>query len=290
MYQKYLSEQQEKLTMSLSELNATRMQKQQVSNKKSTLQSSSVELEGSYLSVAKPQTCQTKQRPKSANQASASESFLEVRNNSLKPAVLNYPKEDLDGVLSESRTCNCGSPGKTIVDALPTGKTPPEDLKMKDCPYLKCTLSSQCYGHKLSENADHVHESHPTNVVPPYSKTHLESCTYCGLSWASLMHDQGTLQPSEETDIKKQLSEDRRQQLMLQKLELEIEKERLQHLLAQQETKLLLKQQQLHQSRLDYNWLRTHAVFTSRELVAGKEFTKPRELNLDMNGGNSGPR
>lgn len=57
------------------------------------------------------------------------------------------------------------------------------------------------------------------------------------------MHDRVTLQPS-ETDVKKQLSEDRRQQLMLQKMELEIEKECLQHL-AQQETKLLLKQQQL---------------------------------------------
>lgn len=42
---------------------------------------------------------------------------------------------------------------------------------------------------------------------------------------------------------------------MLQKMELEIEKERLQHLLTQQETKLLLKQQQLHQSRLDYDCL-----------------------------------
>ncbi|XP_012581219.1 PREDICTED: uncharacterized protein KIAA1328 homolog isoform X2 [Condylura cristata] len=290
LYQKYLSEQQEKLTMSLSELNAARMQKQQVSNKKSTLQSSSVQLEGSYLSVAKPQTCQTKQRPKSANQESAAESFMDFRNNSLKPAVLNYPKEDLDTVLSESRTCNCGSPGKKIVDAIPTKKIPPEDLKMKECPCLKHTLSSQCYGHRLSENADHFHESQPSVIAPQYSKTHLESCSYCGLSWASLMHDQGALQPSEEIDIKKQLSEDRRQQLMLQKLELEIEKERLQHLLAQQEAKLLLKQQQLHQSRLDYNWLRTQAVFTSRELVADKEFTKPRELNLNMNGSDSGPR
>lgn len=67
------------------------------------------------------------------------------------------------------------------------------------------------------------------------------------------MHGHGALPPN-ENDIRKQLSEDRRQQLMLQKMELEIEKERLQHLLAQQETKLLLKQQQLHQSRLDYNW------------------------------------
>ncbi|XP_026983573.1 protein hinderin isoform X1 [Sagmatias obliquidens] len=289
LYQKYLSEQQEKLTVSLSELGAAKIQEQQVSDRKSTLWSSSVELDGSYLSVAKPQThTQTKQRPKSANQDSASESLAEFRNNSLKQAALHYPKEDVDKVPSETRTCNYGSPGKKLVDAVPTEKVPPEDLNMKECQHRKATPPSQCCGHRLSENADHVRESHPTNMVPEYSRTHLESCRYCGLSWASLMRGQGALQPS-ETDVKKQLSEDRRQQLMLQKMELEIEKERLQHLLAQQETKLLLKQQQLHQSRLDYNWLRTQAVFKSRELVANKDITTPRELRLDMNESDSGP-
>uniref|UniRef100_A0A8C4L6L5 KIAA1328 n=1 Tax=Equus asinus asinus TaxID=83772 RepID=A0A8C4L6L5_EQUAS len=205
-----------------------------------TLQSSSIELDGSYLSVAKPQTYhQTKQRPKSANQDPASESLVEFRNNSLKPAT---------------RTCNYGSPGRKLVDAVPTEKAPPEELNMKEGQHLKPTLFTQCCGHRLSENADHAHDSHPTNMAPQYSKTHLESCSYCGLSWASLVHGQGALHPS-ETDIKKQLSEDRRQQLMLQKMKLESEKECLQHLLAQQETKLLLKQQQLLQSRLDYSCL-----------------------------------
>lgn len=56
-----------------------------------------------------------------------------------------------------------------------------------------------------------------------------------------------------EAGLAKRLYEERRQKLLLQKLELEIEKERLQHLLTKQEAKLLLKQQQLHQSRMDYN-------------------------------------
>ncbi|XP_004380960.1 protein hinderin isoform X3 [Trichechus manatus latirostris] len=254
LYQKYLSEQQEKLTMSLSELGAAKMQEQQVSNRKSTLRSSSVELDGSYLSVAKPQTYyQTKQRSKSANQDSASESLMEFRNNSLKPAALHHPSESLDRVPLETRKFNYSSPRRKPVDVAPKEKASPEELKMKECPDLK-PPSSQCCGHGLSENAGHVHESHPTNMAPWCSSTHPESCIYCGLSWASLMHGRGALHPS-ETDVKKQLSEDRRQQLMLQKMELEIEKERLQHLLAQQETKLLLKQQQLHQSRLDYNCL-----------------------------------
>uniref|UniRef100_A0A8D1VZG1 KIAA1328 n=1 Tax=Sus scrofa TaxID=9823 RepID=A0A8D1VZG1_PIG len=257
LYQKYLSEQQEKLTMSLSELGAAKMQEQQVSNRRGTLQSSSVELDGSYLSAARPQTYyQTKQKPKSANQDPALEALVEFRNNSLKPAALHYPKEIVDKVPSETRTCNHGSPGRKLADSIPTEKAPPE--------------------------------SQPTNMAPRHSKTYPESCSYCGLSCVSPMHGQGALQPS-ETEIKKQLSEDRRQQLMLQKMELEIEKERLQHLLAQQETKLLLKQQQLHQSRLDYNWLRTQAEFKSRELVAHKEITRPQELNLEMNESDSGP-
>ncbi|XP_027992163.2 protein hinderin isoform X1 [Eptesicus fuscus] len=287
LYQKYLSEQQEKLTMSLSVLDTARIQEQQVLNRKSTLPSSSVELDGSYLSVAKPQIYhQTKQRPK--NQDSASEPLVEFRNNSLKPSALHYPKEDPDMMPSETRTCDYGSAGKKLADVVPTEKVPSEALKMKECQHLKPTSSRLCCADRLSENADHVPVSHPTDMAPQYSKTHPESCHYCGRSWASLMHGQEVLQPS-EIDFKKQLSEDRRQQLMLQKMELEIEKERLQHLLAKQETKLLLKQQQLHQSRLDYNWLRTQAVFNSKELIADNKLTKPRELNLDMNGSDSGP-
>ncbi|XP_073878665.1 protein hinderin isoform X11 [Macaca fascicularis] len=251
LYQKYLSEQQEKLTMSLSELGAARMQEQQVSSRKSTLQCSSVELDGSYLSVARPQTYyQTKQRPKSAIQDSASESLIAFRNNSLKPVTLHHPKDDLGKIPSETTTCNYESPGRKPVDAVPTEKMPQEELHMKECPHLKPT-PTQCCGHRLA--ADLVHESHSTNTAPQHPKTHPESCSYCGLSWASLLHGGGALQPNET--LKKQISEDRKQQLMLQKMELEIEKERLQHLLAQQETKLLLKQQQLHQSRLDYNCL-----------------------------------
>ncbi|XP_049625681.1 protein hinderin isoform X2 [Suncus etruscus] len=247
LYQKYLSEQQEKLTMSLS--GTAREQEQQVANRRSTLHSSSLEVNGSYLSIAKPQVYQNQQRPKSANQHSSSDNLMELRNSSVKPPVLYGPKEKLVKVPSETMTCN-------YAPQIHTEKTPPEELLRKECPHLKHTLSDHCCSPKLSENADHVLENHPTNMASQCSKTHLELCSYCGLSWTSLMHGQEPLQ-IHENDVKKQLSEDRRHQLMLQKMELEIEKERLQHLLSQQETKLLLKQQQLHQSRLDYNCLLT---------------------------------
>lgn len=213
-----------------------------------------MELDGSYLSVAKPQTyCQTKQRPKSANQDLASESFMAFGNNSLKSATLSQPKGGLERLPREITTCNYESPGRKPLIAAPTEIAPLEELKIKECPNLKPTPSKQCCDHRLSENKDHVHELHPTNLAFQYSKTHPESCSHCGISWASDMYNKGAPQPN-ETEVKKHLSEDRRQQLILQKMELEIEKERLQHLLAQQETKLLLKQQQLNQSRLDYNW------------------------------------
>ncbi|XP_040613895.1 protein hinderin isoform X2 [Mesocricetus auratus] len=276
--------------MSLSDLGAARAQEQQITNRKITHQSSLMDLDGSYLSVAKPQTsCQTKARPKSATQISASESLTAMRNNSLKPVILHHHKESLERVSSETRTGDSESPGRKPTDAAPIEKVlPSEELKVKECPHPPRTPSSQYCSHKCSESEDCVPENYqPVTMAPQCCKTHPGSCSHCGLAWASLIH-RVTLQPS-DTDVRKQLSEDRRQQLMLQKMELEIEKERLQHLLAQQETKLLLKQQQLHQSRLDYNWLRTQAIFKSRELVADKEFSKPQELDLDVNGSDSGP-
>ncbi|KAM4841089.1 protein hinderin isoform 2-T2 [Thomomys bottae] len=287
LYQKYLSEQQEKLNMSLSELGAARIQEQEVSNKKSTVQSSSIGLGGSYMNIARPHYYQTKQRPKSANHDSASESLTEFRNNTLKPIILHHPKEGLDKMPSET-ICSYEPSERKPVDTIPKEKSATEELKMKGCSHLKPIPSSQCCNHRLSEIEDHIYyESHSSSRAPQCSRTHPESCIYCGLSWETLMHARGALQSS-EIDIKKQLSEDRRQQLLLQKIELEIEKERLQHLLAQQETKLLLKQQQLHQSRMDYNWLKTQAAFKPSK-GAEKVFTKTGELNLDVNGSDSAP-
>ncbi|NWU06255.1 K1328 protein, partial [Cephalopterus ornatus] len=87
-----------------------------------------------------------------------------------------------------------------------------------------------------------------------------------------------------ETELAKRLHEERRQRLLLQKMELEIEKERLQHLLTQQEAKLLLKQQQLHQSRMDYNRIRGNIPDSENVPIA----EAPRELALMMNGNSMG--
>lgn len=144
LYQKYLLEQEEKFTMFLSELGAASVQEQQITKKKITHQSSLMDMHGSYLSATKPQTyCQSKARPKSANQDSASESLTAWRNNSLKPITLHHPKEDLERMSTETRTCTYESLGRRRMYASPIEKALPEELKIKGYPNLPPTPSSQ---------------------------------------------------------------------------------------------------------------------------------------------------
>ncbi|XP_074850517.1 protein hinderin-like [Carettochelys insculpta] len=106
-------------------------------------------------------------------------------------------------------------------------------------------------------SAENVWDSQKVSQVPKRHRQ--ETCDCTRLSRVSGMYD-SVDSGSKETEHDKRLSEERRQQLLLQKMELEVEKERLQHLLAKQEAKLLLKQQQLHQSRLDYNRFKGQAL------------------------------
>ncbi|XP_034780949.2 protein hinderin-like isoform X2 [Acipenser ruthenus] len=79
------------------------------------------------------------------------------------------------------------------------------------------------------------------------------------------------------------LSDERRHRLMLQKLELEVERERLQALLAQQEEKLLRQQRQLSQSRLDYSRFQDAAVAELEESIHDVPLREPGQW-VYMNG------
>ncbi|XP_058841937.1 protein hinderin isoform X3 [Acipenser ruthenus] len=79
------------------------------------------------------------------------------------------------------------------------------------------------------------------------------------------------------------LSDERRHRLMLQKLELEVERERLQALLAQQEEKLLRQQRQLSQSRLDYSRFQDAAGAELEESIHGVPLREPGQW-VYMNG------
>ncbi|MBN3318282.1 K1328 protein, partial [Atractosteus spatula] len=69
----------------------------------------------------------------------------------------------------------------------------------------------------------------------------------------------------------------RRQKLLLQKMELEVEREKLQILLAQQEEKLLLQHRQLQQSRLDYRRFQDAAVAELEDTISGALLTQTGE-------------
>ncbi|XP_068931789.1 protein hinderin isoform X2 [Petaurus breviceps papuanus] len=286
LYQKYLSEQQEKLSLSLSELHAgkVREQQQEVPIKKDSPSSPHQEQNGTYRNLTVSQTYQNKKEPKFANQRPASETNLQFRNYSPRIATLHLLQDDLNRGQAETRLCNHRSPGAKLMGSILTERASPDEMKLKEFAHSQPYLGSHCCIRSHPENEDHVHGNHQARMTrrPPRTP-HQESCNYCELSWTPVLRAPVTLEP-EEMDDKKQMSVERRNQLLLQKMELEIEKERLQHLLAQQETKLQLKQQQLHQSRLDYSRLKNQAAFNSRDTAIDEALSETQEPNLSLNG------
>ncbi|XP_043832417.1 protein hinderin [Dromiciops gliroides] len=285
LYQKYLSEQQEKLTLSLSEVSTHKVkEQQQVSIRKDYPNSPHQEQNASYRNLRSSKTYQNKNEPKFANQSSASETNLHFRNYSPRITALHLSQDGLNREQAEARTCNHKSPGAKLMGSILTERASPDNMRFKEFSHSQPYLGGHCCVHSHPENEDHVHENHQARMTKQHPRTHhQESCNYCELSWTPMLRAPVTLEP-EEMDDKKQMSVERRNQLLLQKMELEIEKERLQHLLAQQETKLLLKQQQLHQSRLDYSRLKSQAAFNSRETAIDETLSKTQEPNLSMNG------
>ncbi|KAM9138790.1 protein hinderin isoform 1-T1 [Pangshura tecta] len=287
LYQKYLSEQQEKLTVSLSELGAARLKEQQVSNKKSPCQLPPLELDGSYLSIVRPQTRTIYKNNKSSQ--SGSPVLFSVpphyRNNHAHETTAHYNQQE---VLIECpvqndlhRKCN-----NMMLSAKERG--PYHTQIAPDVGQRMSEFQNTC-PHQMSHWAclqpgslENIQDSQKVSHVPRRHSGPLhETCDYSKLSRVSGMND-SVDSGSKETERSKRLSEERRQQLLLQKMELEVEKERLQHLLAKQEAKLLLKQQQLHQSRLDYNRFKGQ-VFDS-EVVTDQARGGPGGPTLMMNG------
>ncbi|XP_054665766.1 protein hinderin isoform X2 [Grus americana] len=255
LYQKYLAEQQEKLSLSLSELSAAKEQEQKVSSKKSLCQQPSLELDCSYLGIGRPQTFYKNSRPsKPASPARAALS-QPCRNNhgcrteihyNHRECLKEYPVEN-----SLHRKCNnMISPAK---QRSPHRVKPAQEMDQTTNEFQStCRVNHGCAcGHVGSSGS--VQESpHVGQVLRRHSGPVHKTCDYSRRSQVSGLND-SVDSGAKETEQAKRLYEERRQKLLLQKMELEIEKERLQHLLAKQEAKLLLKQQQLHQSRMDYN-------------------------------------
>ncbi|XP_074711173.1 protein hinderin isoform X1 [Strix uralensis] len=321
LYQKYLAEQQEKLSLSLSELSAAKEKEQkgprsyqhnglvlnlqvppsvstppketpdlkiQVSSKKSLCQQPSLDLDGSYLGIGGPQTFYKNSRASKAGNPARVALSQPCRNNhnygteihyNHQTCLKKYPVEN-----DLHRKCNnMISPAK---QRNPHHVKPAQEMDQKanefqsTCPQQ---VSHSCACRHVGSSGSMQESHHVSQVLRRHSGPVHKTCDYSRSSEVSGQNDSMDSGPKGKEQAKR-LYEERRQKLLLQKMELEIEKERLQHLLAKQEAKLLLKQQQLHQSRLDYNRFGGH-VPGSEDVPIDEA---PGELALMMNGNSMG--
>ncbi|NXK49413.1 K1328 protein, partial [Chauna torquata] len=288
LYQKYLAEQQEKLSLSLSELSAAKEKEQKVSSKKTSCQQPPLELDGSYLSIGGPQTFYKNSRTSKAGSPSHLALSQPCRNNHNYGTEIHYNHQECLKEYSVENGLHrkCNNMISSVKQRSPHHVKPAQGTDQKanefqsTCPPQ---MNHSCACRHIGSSGS-VQESHHVSQVPRRRSGPVhKSSDYSRVSQVSGLND-SVDSGSKETEQAKRLSEERRQQLLLQKMELEIEKERLQNLLAKQEAKLLLKQQQLHQSRMDYN--RFRGRIPGSEDVPTDE--APGELALMMNGNSMG--
>ncbi|XP_068107938.1 protein hinderin isoform X2 [Hyperolius riggenbachi] len=218
LYQKYLAEQQDKLNRSLSDLGARSVQSHQVPKLQRVPTAS--ELNGSYLG----------QCHKASNELERSCAAT------TRPFCRNEPSTAC-GFHCQPNRCSL------------------EDFQRRKCCSIadvRCAgLAHRC-GSALDQPPPHccMHQApHSTPRRDPAELLLTKASEDCSSSQHSAISDRSKTLATRVKDSA--VSERRKHELMLQKMELEVEKERLQQLLEQQESKLLEKQQELLQTRLE---------------------------------------
>ncbi|XP_027741018.1 protein hinderin isoform X2 [Empidonax traillii] len=291
LYQKYLAEQQEKLSHSLSELSAAKEKEQKVSSKKISCQQPSLELDGSFLGAGRHWALHKNCRAPKAGSPTRVALSQPCRNNPrYRTEIHCNHQECLKEYLMENdlhTKCN-----NTVIS--PAKQRSPHHVKQAQemdqkanefqstCPQQ---VSHGCACRHVGSSGSMEESRCVSQVLRKHSGPVHKTCDHSRHSRGFVQNHSADSGPK-ETELAKRLHEERRQRLLLQKMELEIEKERLQHLLTQQEAKLLLKQQQLYQSRMDYNRFRGHVPGSEDVPIA----ETPGELALMMNGNSMGLR
>ncbi|NXO78857.1 K1328 protein, partial [Sitta europaea] len=284
LYQKYLAEQQEKLSHSLSELSAAKEKEQKVSSKKSLCQQPSLGLESCYLGIGGPWTLHKNSRALKAGSPGRVVLSQACRNNHDYRTEDHYNHQErlkehpMENDLHRKYN-NVVSPVKR---QSPHHVKQAQEMNQREnefqstCPQQ---VSHGCAWWHVGSSGSMEESCYVSQVLRKHSGTVHKTCDCSGHCRGSGLNHSTNSGPK-ETELARRLYEERRQKLLLQKMELEIEKERLQHLLTKQEAKLLLKQQQLHQSCMDYNRIRGHVPGSEDVPIA----EAPRELALMMNG------
>ncbi|NXC53929.1 K1328 protein, partial [Aleadryas rufinucha] len=287
LYQKYLAEQQEKLSHSLSELSAAKEKERKVLSKKSLCQQPSLGLDNS-LGAGGPWTLHKNSGAPKAGSPAHIVLSQPCRNNHDYRTEMHYNhQEHLKEYPVENdlhRKCN------NVIS--PAKQSSPHRVKQAQemdqrasefqstCPQQ---VSHGCAWRHVGSSGSMEDSCCVSQVLRKHSGRVHKTCDHSRRFRGSGLNHSTDSGPK-ETELAKRLYEERRQKLLLQKMELEIEKERLQHLLTKQEAKLLLKQQQLHQSRMDYNRIRGHVPGSEDVPIA----EAPGELALMMNGSSMG--
>ncbi|KAM6227610.1 protein hinderin isoform 2-T2 [Spheniscus humboldti] len=229
LYQKYLAEQQEKLPLSLSELSAAKEKEQKVSSKKSSFQQPSLELDGSYLGIGGPQTLYKNSRASKAGSPARVALSQLCRNNhdygtethyNHQECLKEYPVEN-----DFHRKCNnMISPAK---QRSPHPVKPAQEIDQKANEF-QSTCSQQvshgCACRHVGSSGSVQESHHVSQVLRRHSGPVHKTCDYSRRSRVSGLNDSAD-SGSKETEQDKRLYEERRQKLLLQKMELEIEKE-----------------------------------------------------------------
>ncbi|XP_062898837.1 protein hinderin isoform X1 [Mobula hypostoma] len=247
VYQNYLSEQKEKLNQSLRDCNNGKLE---VNAKKNSPQTAASNLNGSYLGIVPPSTLNAVNKskqvlvcPSVAPHPQCDRAHYFPNNNVLNRVrpVGNLPLQN--GCEMKTETSIHGNPvlvrhynikdlqAGTSSFTFDSSNQPPQ------CGWLK----------GQTDNGTQFTDGHNRNFIP-LMEHNVTPGMFCdaavngriGMMTGDVLHEM-------------KLPADQKQQLLCQKRELELEKETLQRLLAQQEALLLLKQQQLQESVLDYS-------------------------------------
>ncbi|NWY50608.1 K1328 protein, partial [Chionis minor] len=260
----------------------------QVSSKKSSCQQPPLELDGSYLGIVGPQTFYRNSRASKAGSPARVALSQLCRNNHGYGTEIHYNRQEcLKEYPVENdlhRKCNnMISPAKQRSPRC-IKSAQEMDRKANEFPSTCPQQLSHGCACRHGGSSGSVQESHQVSrLLRGHSAPVHKPCDYSRRSRVSGLNDSMDSGPN-ETEQAKTLYEERRQKLLLQKMELEIEKERLQRLLAEQEAKLLLKQQQLHQSSNCFFGFRGH-IPVSEDVPIDEA---PGELALMMNSNSMG--
>ncbi|XP_040015191.1 protein hinderin isoform X2 [Xiphias gladius] len=232
LYQQYLSQQQAKLNESIAQLSQAPahskvLSSEEAHSRTSTSRANASLFDGSYLSLAATQTRQ----PQVQRSGDGGRGAVQTLSNPTSLSCVNEVSRT-EGPIKQHRI----------------HKRECREPHSESCHRCeRCQGSGQDSGYgtqqRRSDNRSCLENDHH-DTLNPYERERLRSGTAMGseakeaLTRPLLGHEDW---------------EERRHQLLLQKMQLEMERERLQARLDEQEERLNRQNQQLHQSRLDYS-------------------------------------